>query len=47
MSVISGVLIILVGMFFKGGIIQLFKNLVLYIQNQRQKKREYRFGKDE
>jgi branched-chain amino acid transport system permease protein len=47
MSVISGALIILVVMFFKGGIIQLFKDMVLFIQNRRQTKKEYRFGKDE
>jgi branched-chain amino acid transport system permease protein len=47
MSVISGVLIILVVMFFKGGIIQLFGNLLRSIQNWQKKKRGYRFGKDE
>jgi branched-chain amino acid transport system permease protein len=47
MSVISGILIIIVVMFFKGGIIQLFGNLLVSIQNWQKKKREYRFGKDE
>jgi branched-chain amino acid transport system permease protein len=47
MSVISGALIILVVMFFKGGIIQLFENLLISVQIWRKKKREYRFGKDE
>jgi branched-chain amino acid transport system permease protein len=46
-SVISGALIILVVMFFKGGVIQLFGNLLMCIRNWRKKKREYRFGKDE
>jgi hypothetical protein len=47
MSVISGALIILVVMFFKGGIVQLFGNLLMSIQIWRKKKKEYRFGKDE
>jgi branched-chain amino acid transport system permease protein len=47
MSVISGVLIIVVVMFFNGGIIQLLKNLASYVRTQQKKKREYRFGKDE
>jgi branched-chain amino acid transport system permease protein len=47
MSVISGVLIILVVMFFRGGLIQLFINLCAYIRARRIQKREYRFGKDE
>jgi branched-chain amino acid transport system permease protein len=47
MSVISGTLIILVVMFFPGGIMQLLKNLSSSVRNWQRKKREYRFGKDE
>ncbi|GHV37878.1 branched-chain amino acid ABC transporter permease [Spirochaetia bacterium] len=47
MSVISGVLIILVVMFFKGGLIQLFINLLANVKAWWIRKREYRFGKDE
>ncbi|GHV69790.1 branched-chain amino acid ABC transporter permease [Spirochaetia bacterium] len=47
MSVISGVLIILVVMFFKGGLIQLFVNLFANVKAWQIRKREYRFGKDE
>ena len=47
MSVISGGLIILVVLFFKGGIIQLLINLRSGLGTYMTKKREYRFGKDE
>ena len=47
MSVISGALIILVVMFFQGGIIQLMANLRAGFIAWQIKKREYRFGKDE
>jgi branched-chain amino acid transport system permease protein len=47
MSVISGVLIILVVMFFKDGIIQVLKNLASYFRIRQRKRQEYRFGKDE
>jgi len=47
MSVISGALIILVVMFFKGGIIQLFMNLRYGFNSWLLRKREYRYGKDE
>jgi branched-chain amino acid transport system permease protein len=47
MSVISGTLIILVVMFFKGGLIQLFINLLGNLKAWHRQKQEYRFGKDE
>jgi len=47
MSVISGALIILVVLFFKGGVIQLLMNLKNGYIALRKKKWEYRYGKDE
>jgi hypothetical protein len=47
MSVISGTLIILVVMFFKGGLIQLFINLLAGFKAWLRQKEGYKFGKDE